>query len=119
MVQKLRFGFIGCGEIAAMTAASMQKARNAAVTAVMDTNPDLARDLGVRLQATATTNLEDVLNSATVDAVYIATPHHLHATQVIQAAEAGKHVMVEKPLATTVADCMRMIEACQRAGVGL
>src|SRR5689334_3008897 len=114
MIPKLRFGFVGCGEIAAVTADAMQGAGNATITFVMDTNPDLAADLGKRVGATATTNLEEVLNSPSIDAVYIATPHHLHAPMVIQAAEAGKHIMVEKPLATTVADGIQMIETCRR-----
>src|SRR6185295_9749323 len=54
-----------------------------------------------------------------VDAVLIATPHADHHSQVIAAAEAGKHVLVEKPMATTVADCDAMIDACKRAGVML
>ncbi len=119
MTPKLRFGFVGCGEIAAATADAMQEVDNASITVVMDTNPDLAADLGERVGATATTNLEEVLNSPLVDAVYIATPHHLHAPMVIQAALAGKHIMVEKPLATSVADGLQMIETCRRAGVKL
>src|SRR5579872_7338518 len=93
--QRLRFGFIGCGEIAVATAAAMQGAHNATVLVMMDTNPELARSLGERMQAAATTNIEDVLQDPKLDAVYIATPHHLHAALVIQAAEAGKQVMVE------------------------
>ncbi|MEZ4678723.1 MAG: Gfo/Idh/MocA family oxidoreductase [Caldilineaceae bacterium] len=54
-----------------------------------------------------------------VDAVLIATPHSLHREQVVQAAAAGKHVLIEKPMATSVADCDAMIAACQTAGVRL
>ncbi len=54
-----------------------------------------------------------------VDAVVITTPHWLHADEAITAAEAGKHVLVEKPMATSVADCDRMIAACTANGVVL
>jgi predicted dehydrogenase len=117
--QKLRIGFIGSGEIAVATAEAIQRTPNATTTIVMDTNPAIAQDLGERVQAPATTDTEEVLNHPQVDAVYIATPHHLHAPLVIQAAEAGKHVLVEKPLSTTIADGEEMIAACQRAGVRL
>ncbi|MBN1123233.1 MAG: bi-domain-containing oxidoreductase [Anaerolineae bacterium] len=65
----------------------------------------------------ATTDLDAALVDPDVDVVLIATRHHLHAGQTIRALRAGKHVLVEKPMALTVADCRAMIEAAQEAGV--
>ena len=62
---------------------------------------------------------DDLLARSDIDAVLIATPHSLHREQVTQAAAAGKHVLVEKPLATSVTDCDAMITACAAAGVRL
>jgi len=59
-------------------------------------------------------NIEELLDSDTVDAIYISTPNHLHSQYTIQAAEAGKHVLCEKPMATTAEECKRMIESIQR-----
>jgi phthalate 4,5-cis-dihydrodiol dehydrogenase len=73
------------------------------------------RDFGVACEP----NFEALCCNPEVQAIYIATPHHLHADQVAMAAAYGKHVMVEKPMALTLDDCTRMIEATTRAGVVL
>ena len=64
-------------------------------------------------------NFDQIGNCNDVDAVYICLPNSLHAEFTIRAAEAGKHVIVEKPMATTIEDAQRMIAACQSAGVEL
>ncbi len=62
---------------------------------------------------------EDLLHRADIEAVLIATPNHLHCEQTVAAASAGKHVFCEKPMALSVADCDRMIAACENARVKL
>ena len=59
----------------------------------------------------------DMIVDPAIDAVYVATPVHLHAEQTIAAAEAGKHVLCEKPMGLDVAECDRMIAACRAHGV--
>ncbi len=73
------------------------------------------RDFGVACDA----SFEALCQNPQVEAIYIATPHALHADQVEMAAAHGKHVMVEKPMALTLEDCTRMIDATARAGVVL
>jgi phthalate 4,5-cis-dihydrodiol dehydrogenase len=58
-------------------------------------------------------------DDARIEAIYIATPHQFHAPHAIMAAEAGKHIIVEKPLALTLEDCARIVTAVERAGVTL
>jgi len=64
-------------------------------------------------------NYDNIKDNPAIDIVYVVTPNALHAEFVIRAAKAGKHVICEKPLATTTKDCDRMIEACENAGVTL
>jgi predicted dehydrogenase len=119
----LRFGLIGCGEIAAESAAGIRAATNAVIAFTMDPEIALARSLGADTGARTTTEVDELLASPEVDAVLISTPHHLphhlHAPLAIRAAQAGKHVLVEKPMATSVADARRMAAAAAEAGVVL
>jgi predicted dehydrogenase len=64
-------------------------------------------------------NFDDIHNRPDIDIVYVVLPNSMHADYVIRAARAGKHVICEKPLATSVEDCHRMIAACGEAGVML
>lgn len=77
--------------------------------------PTLAADYGME----ADTDVETLLKRDDIDAVIISTPHQVHAEQVIAAAGHGKHILLEKPMATSVADCDAMIDACERAGITL
>jgi predicted dehydrogenase len=72
---------------------------------------------GERFGCAPAASFEEALDSA--DAVLLSTPNHLHADQAVAAAAAGRHVFVEKPVATTVADAERMRDACAAAGVVL
>jgi len=119
MASELRIGIIGCGEIAMQTCQGIAAAPNASVAMLMDPKPELLSDLAEMFGAPTTTDVDEVLASADVDAVYIATPHNQHAPLGIRAAAAGKHVLVEKPIATTLADADALIEACREHGVTL
>jgi len=122
MKDKLRIGILGGGGILGAHAPGFRVVRDAAeVTAVAEPDPNQTariRDLlgpDVRIYA----DYEELLNDAPVDAVDILLPHDLHAPATEAAAQAGKHVLVEKVMARTVAECDRMIQACEQAGVSL
>src|SRR5215207_325040 len=118
-MDRLRIGMIGCGEIAVRMATAIASSEHAQHVMVMDTQAALAQDLGEQYGIPWTDRVGDLLANPAVDAVYIAVPHHLHAPLTIQAAEAGKHVLVEKPIATTLADAEAMIAAARANGVWL
>jgi UDP-N-acetyl-2-amino-2-deoxyglucuronate dehydrogenase len=73
----------------------------------------LAKDYGIDLEPST----ESLLARKDIQAVFIATPHHVHAEQSIAAAKAGKHILLEKPMACTVADCDAILAACRKANV--
>ncbi|HVB38218.1 MAG TPA: Gfo/Idh/MocA family oxidoreductase, partial [Vicinamibacterales bacterium] len=77
--------------------------------------PQLAQDYGVALEP----SLEALLARPDVHAVVLATPPDGHGDQTVAAAEAGKHLLVEKPMANTVAECQRMVDAADAANVRL
>ena len=79
--------------------------------------PEAARDLARKHGIVLDTELEAVLNDPKVQAVVLATPHSLHADQIVQVAAAGKPVFCEKPLTLKRADAERAVEACRRAGI--
>ncbi|HLH73697.1 MAG TPA: bi-domain-containing oxidoreductase, partial [Chloroflexota bacterium] len=115
----LQIGLIGCGEIALQTANAIQESAVARIAMAADVNEAIAADMGRRYNVPYTSDIDFLLDQSNVEAVLISVPHYLHAPLAIRAAERGKHVMVEKPMATSLADADRMIDACQRAGVKL
>ena len=120
----LRFAVVGLGHIAqAAVLPAFRHARpHVELTALVSgTQAKLAR-LGRRYKVQHLVSYGDadkLFDSGAVDAVYIATPNTEHAEWAIRAAEAGLHVLCEKPLATSVRDCERMIDACERNNVRL
>lgn len=120
-MNKIRWGLIGCGDIAQKRVApSLRDLLNVEFLAVNRNRAELAAAFAQQFGARKWfSDWRALLADSEIDAVYIATPVHLHAEQTIAAAEAGKHVLCEKPMAMNVAECDRMIAACNANGVKL
>ncbi len=120
-MDKIRWGVIGCGGIAEKrTIPGMLLCEHAVCTAVMDRNPDSVARVCEKFHiAAGYTTLEELLAQETVDAVYIATPVFCHKEQVLAAADAGKHILLEKPMGVTVQEAREMTEYCAARGVTL
>jgi len=116
---QLRIGLLGCGDIAGANAAGVIEAPNTTLVACYDPASHLAEDLAGRFGAEVEPTVEALLDRNDVDAAFLCVPHHLHAPMAIQAAEAGKHVIAEKPLANNITGALAMIAAAERAGVVL
>ena len=113
------WGVLGPGFIATRAVIpAMQQAPTSRVLAVASNNEERARVAALRFGIDrAYHGYQAVLDDPDVDAVYIALPNHLHREWTIRAALAGKHVLCEKPLAMTAAECDEMIAACRQANV--
>ncbi len=116
----VRIGLIGAGAIMRLSHGPViSGSEDAVVAAVFDPDRPRAEAIAGDFGGTAYDDLEAMLDKGGIDAVVVATPNRFHAEHVVAAANHGKHVFCEKPLAVTVADCRRMIEACERSGTVL
>ena len=120
-MQTIRWGIVGCGNVTEMKSGpGFQKAHNSSLVAVMRRNGALAQDYARRHGVhNWYDNAQALIQDPDVDAVYIATPPSSHKEFTIMAAQAGKPVYVEKPMALNFGECQEMIDACQEAGVSL
>lgn len=117
----LKWGIIGMGDIAdKVMAPAMHSASDHELIAIMRRNEyelsQLAEKHGIQKTYT---RVEDILNDSDIDAVYIATPVNAHKDQTIQAAQKGKHILCEKPMAMNPSESNEMINACSTNNVGL
>ena len=118
-MRALRFGIIGLGNVAPMHAEAIGLTEGAELVAVADSDRERGAAFGARYRVRCHARYQDLLACDDVDAVCICTPHDLHSPMTIEAAQTGKHVLCEKPMARNLAECDRMIAACERAGVTL
>ena len=121
MSKPLRWGLIGAGDIARKrVAAALRDAPGSELVAISRARPELAESFAAAFGARRWhSRWQDLIADRDVDAVYVATPVRVHAEQAIAAADAGKHVLCEKPMAMTVAECDRIIAACRANRVRL
>ena len=115
--QKLRFALVGAGMIGRTHARALADLPDLAeLVAVVDTDPARAQELADRYGIEATTDLDAVLRRDDIDAVTICTPSGVHADGAVAALDAGKHVVVEKPIDITLPAADRIIDAEKRSG---
>ena len=117
----IRWGLIGCGDVAhkflGPAFAQIETCELIAVSSLRPRRTEaFARKFGVRHRHA---RWQDLVTDDAIDAVYIATPHYMHAEQTVAAAAAKKHVLCEKPMALNSAQCSEMIESCKQNGVKL
>ena len=118
--RKLRIAVVGCGRIARNHFGSIEKhADNIALVAVCDTDGKVLADHANRYRVPGYRSLEEMLKNEQLDLVALCTPSGIHPDQAVLAAKYRVHVMTEKPMATRWQDGVRMVKACDEAGVRL
>ena len=120
-METVRWGIIGVGDVCEVKSGpGFQKVENSELVAVMRRNGDLARDFAERHSVSKWyDDANALINDPDINAIYIATPPYAHLAYTQAAAQAGKPVYVEKPMANTYAECTAMVEACKASGVPL
>lgn len=118
-MRKVRWGVLGVAKIGVTKVIpAMQQGQLSEVTAIASRNLDKAEktagELGI---GKAYGRYEDLLADPNVDAIYNPLPNHLHVPWSERAAEAGKHILCEKPIALSAGECRKLIETCDKAGV--
>ena len=114
------WAMIGTGRVHRWMAPAIKEAKDTQLVAVLSRDraraTAFAEDHGIERSYDS---LDELLRDPEVDVVYVASPNAHHALQTIKAAEAGKHVFCEKPMASTLGECRSMVEACEKHGVKL
>jgi predicted dehydrogenase len=119
MTRPFNVGIVGAGTIGATHAQAISRLDAARLVAVAEPRQEPGQTLAATYGGAWHADVGELLARPDVDVVVLATPSGLHAEQAVLAARAGKHVVTEKPMATTLDDADRMIAACREAGVDL
>lgn len=120
-MKNLRLGLLGCGPIAQFAhLPALEKARGVELAAICDASPGLLDRVGDRFAVPERfTSYGDLLDLADIEAVLIAASDPFHVPLALQAIEAGKHVLVEKPLGVNSEECRRLVRAVEESGLKL
>jgi phthalate 4,5-cis-dihydrodiol dehydrogenase len=117
--RKLRLGVIGLGRAFTLMRPAFIASPLIELIAATDPRPEARQRFAEEFRATSYPTLAEMLRDPAVEAIYIASPHQYHAAQAIEATAAGKHVLVEKPMAVSLDEAQAMVGAARKAGVKL
>ncbi|HEY2862003.1 MAG TPA: Gfo/Idh/MocA family oxidoreductase [Casimicrobiaceae bacterium] len=117
--RRLRLGVAGLGRAFTLMLPTFTADSRIELVAAADPRPEATARFAAEFGGKAYGSVEALCGDKLVDVVYVATPHQFHAQHVEMAAASGKHVLVEKPMAITLDECHRIIDATERAGVAL
>ena len=110
---------IGCGKVAHLHAQAIGNLANAKLTAVWSRTPESAEKFAEQYGVKAYRDIQTMIRESGIDLAIVCNPHPFHKEVTLEVVRAGAHVLVEKPLASTLADCDAIIEACRKADVRL
>lgn len=114
---KVRLGIVGCGNYADSLATAVRKCEHVDLVSCFDVIHERRQRFSSYYKCDHESSYENLLERKEIDGVLLVTPNAEHAEQAEQAADRGKHVFVEKPIANTISDAKRMIAVCQKSNV--
>jgi predicted dehydrogenase len=118
-MKPVRTALIGCGKVGSLHAGALTTRPESTLVAVCDSSAERAERFAARYGGRAFRDVPQMIRESGAEAVFICTPHPLHAEPAVLAAQAGLHVMVEKPMAASLSDCDAMLGAAEKSGVRL
>jgi predicted dehydrogenase len=110
---------LGCGKVAHLHAKAVQNLKNAKLAGVWSRSENTARNFAAQYNVPFYTEIEELVRREKIDLAIVCTPHPFHLEPAEKAAAAGANILVEKPLASTLEDSDKIIEACKKADVKL
>src|SRR5689334_21986895 len=117
--RKLRLGVAGLGRAFSVMLPTFTGDPRVRLVAAADTRPEARQRFAKDFSAASYATVEELCADPGVEAIYIATPHQYHAQHATLAAQHGKHLLIEKPMALTLDECAKIIDRAGRAGVHL
>jgi predicted dehydrogenase len=117
--EKVGVALVGTGSWAGVIATAVQRSQKVKMVTCYTRTPEKRQAFSKKYGCDQEKSFEDVLKREDVEGILLTTPNAIHAEQTVLAAQHGKHVFVDKPIANTLADGKKMVEACQKAGVVL
>jgi len=118
-MKTFNIAILGCGKVAHLHAKAINNLPNARLAAVWSRTFKTAKDFAKDYNVPVYLKIDELIRKEKIDLAIVCTPHPFHLNPTVEAANAGAHVLVEKPLASTLEDCDKMIAACYHAGVKL
>ena len=118
-MKKIKTGIIGCGKVAHIHAKALQNIKESEFMAVYSRTPEKGNKFADQYGVKAYTDISEMISDTGIEAVVVGTPHPAHAETTLPAINSGAHVLVEKPLASSLEDCDLMIKAARRTNVKL
>ncbi len=118
-MKKFNIAILGCGKVAHLHAKAINNLPGANLAGVWSRTFETGEDFAKEYKVPVYLKIDELIRKERIDLAIVCTPHPFHLNPTVEAANAGAHVLVEKPLASTLEDCDKMIAACYHAGVKL
>lgn len=115
-METIKTGLVGCGKVGHLHAQALRRLPQSRFVAACDSDFERAQKFAAEYRVKAYRDVEDMIADSHVESLNICTPHPLHAAPAVRAAQAGVHILIEKPLASSLADCDAILNAARKSG---